>query len=337
MNTVDALPTTMSANTSHRYGPPAMLQWSTVDRPEPGEGRVLVKVHASSVNPLDWHSLTGTPWIVRGQSGLRRPKSPLLGTDVAGVVVAVGPGVTELSVGDEVFGGSSGAFAEFATSKATSLALKPPSLGFEQAAALPIAAVTALQALRDKGKVGAGSRVLINGASGGVGTFAVQIAVAMGAHVTAVCSGGNVEMVRGLGAHEVIDYTSSDFVAAVTQAGGVDVFVDCIGNRSIRQSRRVLRTRGVYVVVGGPKKGRVLGPMSRLMKAAVVFAFSRQKAAPLLASLSTEQLTELAKMVEEGTLAPVIDRTYPMSQAKEALEYLGTGRVKGKVVLTADR
>jgi NADPH:quinone reductase-like Zn-dependent oxidoreductase len=329
-----ATTTQMDAVVTDGYGPPSTLHAGRVDTPQLEEGRVLVRVFASSVNPGDWFEVTGTPLITRPSIGWRRPRRRVPGTDLAGVVEQVGAGVGDWQVGDEVFGGAPSAFAQVASVKATSISRKPATLSFAQAAAVPVAGLTALQALRDKGKVQPGQRVLINGAAGGVGTFAVQVAKSMGAHVTAVCSTRNVEMVRSLGADLVIDYTTQDVVALTGADDRFDVMIDNVGNLKLSECRRMLRATGIMVVVGGPKKGRVLGPAGRMVKALLAFAPVRQKAVPFVAKFNREDLDHLARLVSEGALTPVIDRTYPLADAGEALTYLGEGHARGKVVLT---
>jgi NADPH:quinone reductase-like Zn-dependent oxidoreductase len=322
---------TMQAVVHRRYGSPDVVELAAVEVPVIGDDQVLVRVHAVSVNPLDWHGLTGTPYVMRLQGGLRRPKQPVLGVDVAGTVEAVGAGVTRFRPGDEVFGGANGSFAELALSRERSLEIKPAEISFEQAAAIPVAGVTALQALRDKGHVQPGQHVLVNGAAGGVGTFAVQIAKALGAHVTGVCSTANVELVRSLGADHVIDYTRDDFARAERR---YDVMIDNAGSRSLRSCKNVLSPHGVYVVVGGPKKGRLLGPLTRLAAAKVVFLTGGRTAAPFLAQLGHDgDLGALVELITSGKVTPVVDQVHPLADAAEALRQIGSGHTRGKVVL----
>jgi NADPH:quinone reductase-like Zn-dependent oxidoreductase len=281
----------MLAITYDHYGPPSSLRLTKVHRPAiTGDEEVLVRVVASSVNPSDWHRLTGTPYIARLESGLRRPKRIIPGTDLAGRVEAVGAAVTGLRIGDEVFGWTpGGAFAEYVAVPAANLAPKPPAISLEQAGTVGVAAFTALQALRDRGSVGQDTRVLINGASGGVGTFAVQIAAAMGARTTAVCSTRNVEQAAALGASRVVDYRTADL--ADRPADGYDVIIDIAGNIAFGTIRRLLVDTGTYVLVGGPKTNRLLGPLAYLVKVMLRFGFSRQRAIPMLA---TENPADLA-------------------------------------------
>ncbi|MEZ5274220.1 MAG: NAD(P)-dependent alcohol dehydrogenase [Ilumatobacteraceae bacterium] len=313
-----------------RYGGPEELQVREVDCPEPGEGRVLVDVRAASVNPLDWHSLTGRPWIARSQSGLRLRPGHRLGTDVAGVVVALGPGVTTFAVGDAVFGAADGALGGLVLAKATSLAHKPEEITFEQAGAVAIAGVTALQALRDKGKVGPGSRVLVNGAAGGVGSFAVQLAKGMGATVTGVCGPANVQFVRDLGADAVVDYTKE----AVTSGGGqYDVIIDNQGNHSARALKRVLVPGGVEVVVGGKKSGRVIGPLATLLRLKLAFLVGSRRAAPMMAKINADDLATLAQLMAAGSLRPAVTRTFPLADVATAFAEIGAGHARGKLVV----
>lgn len=325
----------MKAIVNHSYGTPEVLELSEVDPPAIGDEQMLVRVHAAAVNPLDWHMLTGTPYLMRLTEGLRRPKRVARGVDMAGVVERVGANVTTFRTGERVFGGARGAFAELVAVSATDVVAVPEKLSFEEAAALPVAAVTALQGLRDQGGLRAGQSVLINGAAGGVGTYAVQIAKAMGADVTGVCSTGNVELVRSLGADRVIDYTVDDFTDDLTNDGRrFDVFLDNIGNRSLADCRRVLAPTGVYVIVGAPKKGKLLGPLKRVLAAKVRFVFSRRRAAWFIASETPDELRALVAMVEDGKLRSVIDRRYPLTDTAEAIAYQAQGHARGKVIIS---
>jgi NADPH:quinone reductase-like Zn-dependent oxidoreductase len=313
-----------------RYGGPEVLEQVEVERPTPADDEVLVRIHASSVNPADWYSMTGLV-VARPQSGLRAPKEPRLGVDFAGVIEAVGSAVSDFAPGDDVYGGRTGAFAEYVCVK-NAVAKKPAGLTFEEAAAVPIAAITALQGLRDKGALRPGERVLIDGASGGVGTFAVQIAKTLGAsHVTAVCSTRNVEAARALGADGVIDYTQEDFTAIGER---FDVVVDIAVTRSYRQLKRLLQPNGRLVIVGAPKSGRLLGPLGRVVKIMVTSLGRRPKATFFVAKLTRDDLLALNEMLEAGTVKPVVERTYPLAEIADAMRYLGEGHARGKVVVT---
>lgn len=321
---------TMQAIVRHKYGSPDVLELKDIDKPVVDDDSVLVRVRAASVNPYDWHFMRGLPYIVRMGEGLRKPKSTISGVDVAGHVEAVGKNVTQFQPGDEVFGQRGGAFAEYVCAGEKNFVLKPANLTFEQAAAVPMAGFTALQGLRDKGQIQPGQRVLINGAAGGVGTFAVQIAKAFGAHVTGVCSTRNVDMVRSIGADQVVDYTQEDF----TRSGQrYDLILDVAGNRSVSDVRRVLGSNGILVVVGGPK-GRWLGPLIRMLEALVLSRFVSQRMVPFLSKRSKDDLIFLKELIEAGKVTPVIDRTYPLSETPEAIRYLEEGHAQGKVVIT---
>jgi NADPH:quinone reductase-like Zn-dependent oxidoreductase len=315
----------------------ANLRFQDIEKPTPNDDQVLVKVHAASVNPLDWHFVEGTPYVMRGLGvGLRKPKDTRLGVDYAGTVEAVGKNVTQFKVGDEVFGGRTGAFAEYVCQRAAgSMALKPASITFEQAAALPIAAITALQGLRDKGKIQPGQKVLINGASGGVGTFAVQIAKSMGAEVTGVCSTRNVDLVRELGADHVIDYTKEDFA---NRPERYDVLFDNVPNHSLSECTRVLNPKGKYVLIGGGgiNDQGLLGPLARPLRAKVYSLFASQEMGMLFANLNQKDLTILADMMQAGKLKSVIDRQYKLSEVPQAIRYLEEGHARGKVIIAVD-
>jgi NADPH:quinone reductase-like Zn-dependent oxidoreductase len=316
------------------YGAPEVLKLEDIEKPAPKEHEVLVRVRAASVNPLDWHFMRGKPYVMRLDAGLGAPDNMRIGVDFAGVVEAVGPLVTRFKVGDEVFGGKRGAFAEYvAVSELRAVVLKPASVSFAQAAAVPIAGLTALQGLRDKAHVGAGQKVLINGASGGVGTFAVQIARDMGAEVTGVCSTRNVELVRSLGAAHVIDYTREDFTEGSER---YDVIFDSIGNHSVLALRRVLTPQGTLVVVGAPTGGAFLGGLTVMLDAVVVSPFVSQHLEPFLAELNAPDLTRLAELMQANRLTSVIDRTYPLAQTPEAIAYLEAGHARGKVVIAVE-
>ncbi len=323
----------MKAIRYYRYGSPDVLRLEDVDPPAVGDQDVLVRVLAASVNPLDWHFMRGEPYLLRPQAGLRRPKDPGLGADLAGRVEAVGPGVTRFTVGDEVFGtAGGGTLAEYAVAaQDAALALKPANLTFEQAAAAPVAGVTALQALRDEGHLQAGQRVLVNGAAGGVGTFTVQLARAMGAEVTGVCGPAHTGLVASLGAGEVIDYTRDDFTQA---EGRYDLVVDIAGSRPLQATRQVLTPHGILVGIGGPNKGRVLGPMTRALAAPVISARASQTLTFFMSDTSAADLAALREYLADGTVTPVIDRTYPLADTATAIRYLEEGHAGGKVIVT---
>ncbi|MFI5166110.1 MAG: NAD(P)-dependent alcohol dehydrogenase [Thermoanaerobaculales bacterium] len=321
----------MKAIVYRRYGSPDVLRYEEVDRPTAGDDEVLIRVRAASLNPLDWHFMRGTPYFLRMLAGLRKPKDTRLGVDVAGQVEAVGRNVTQFKPGDDVFGSCRGAFAEYACTSESALVVKPNTVTFEQAAAVSVAARTALQALRDKGRIQPGQRVLINGAAGGVGTFAVQIAKSFGADVTGVCSTRNVEMVRSIGADQVFDYTQEDF----TKSGQrYDLILDCAGNHSLSACRRALTPKGIYVGVGGPSGPWMIGPLASAITASVLSRFMRQKMLMVLTRPSKEDLTMLAELIEARKVTPVIDRRYSLSEVPEAIRYLEQGHARGKVVIT---
>ena len=321
----------MKAIVYTEYGPPDVLQFTEVAKPAPKDDEVLIRIRAASINPLDWHYLRGTPYAVRTMTGLRRPKVTRLGVDVSGRLEAVGKNVKQFKPGDEVFGVCRGAFAEYGCASEDKLVLKPANVTFEQAAAVPVAAVTALQGLRDKGQLQRGQKVLINGAAGGVGTFAVQIAKVFGADVTGVCSTRNMDMVRSIGARHVVDYTKEDF----TRSGQrYDLIFDIVGNHSLSDCRRALTPGGTLVLVGGPDKGRWLGPLTGVLKAVVMSWFVSQKLRPFLAHLNKDDLMVMRELLEAGKVTPVIDRTYPLSEVPDAIRYLEEGHARGKVVIT---
>lgn len=322
----------MKAIVARCYGAPEVLKLEDVAKPTPADDELLVKVHAAAINPLDWHYMRGEPYIMRLSSGFGAPEDMRTGVDFAGTVEAVGKGVQRFKIGDEVFGGKSGALAEYVTVRESrAVVLKPANLTFEQAAAMPIAAVTALQALRDKGQLKAGQKVLINGASGGVGTFAVQIAKALGAEVTGVCSTRNVELVRSIGADHVIDYTKENFT---TGAEHYDLIVDNVGSHSLLDYRRVLEPGGILVMVGASTKDPWLGPMIQPLKGALLSPFVDQTMAKIFAELNQADLSVLADLARDGKLTPVIDRRYTLSESAAAIDYLEQGRARGKVIVT---
>ncbi len=313
------------------------LKLENIEKPVPNDDQILVKVRAASINPYDWHFVEGTPYIMRMMGvGLRKPKDIQLGVDFAGTVEAVGKNVTQFKPGDDVFGGRGGAFAEYVCRRAEgAVALKPANLTFEQAASVNIAGITALQALRDKGKVQPGQKVLINGASGGVGTFAVQIAKSFGADVTGVCSTRNVDLVRSLGADHVIDYTKEDFAKSGRR---YDVILDNVPNHSLSDCRGVLTPQGKYVMIGGggPNDSRWVGPFGRVIKTMVMSPFISQQMGMMMADTSQKDLTILADMMQSGKVKPVIDRTYKLSEVPAAIAYLEEGHARGKVVITVE-
>jgi NADPH:quinone reductase-like Zn-dependent oxidoreductase len=319
----------MQAIVYERYGPPEVLELRRIDRPLVGDDGVLIRVRASSVNPYEWHFMRGEPYLARLDMGLR-PKTGRLGVDVAGTVEAIGSNVTGFQPGDEIFGTCDGALAEFAIGSESSLVSKPANVTFEQAGGVGIAAFTAIQGLRDYGKVQAGQRVLINGAAGGVGTFAVQLAKAWGAEVTGVCSTRNVEMVRSIGADHVIDYTQDDFTSGGQR---YDLLLDLIGNHSLSRCRRVLSPKGTFVMIGG-QSGRWIRPMGRVFKTLIMSPVVSQKLVLCRAVWTHEDLLVIQGLMKAGQVTTVIDRTYPLSQVPEAIRYLEDGHAQGKVVVT---
>lgn len=315
------------------YGSPDVLRYTDVDKPVPGDDQVLVRVRAAALNPLDWHRMRGTPYIGRFAMGLRKPKSIGLGVDFAGKVEAVGKDVTRFKPGDAVFGARTGALAEYVAVRADGAVVPMPAhVTFEQAAAVPVAAITALQGLRDKGKLKPGQKVLVNGASGGVGTFAVQIARSLGADVTGVCSTRNLDMVRSIGADRVVDYTKEDFTSSGQR---YDLILDMVGNHSLLASRRALTPAGIYVMVGGPS-GRWIDPLPRMFDAFVLSRFVSQEMGMMLAELNQQDLAALRGLLEAGKVKPVIDRRYVLSEVPAAIRYLEEGHARGKVVITLE-
>jgi NADPH:quinone reductase-like Zn-dependent oxidoreductase len=322
----------MKALAYDKYGSPDVLEVREVDRPVVSDDGVLVRIHAASVNPVDWHTMTGTPYLVRLSAGLRRPKSEVLGVDFAGSVEEVGSNVKHFHPGDEVFGARNGSFAEYVcVPEERAVVQKPAGVTFEQAAAVPVAAISALQGLRDKGQIQPGQRVLINGASGGVGTFAVQLAKWFGAEVTGVCSTRNVDAVRSIGADHVIDYTEEDF----TRSGNrYDLMLDIAGSRSWSDCSRAMGEKATLVVVGGPKGNHWIGPLSQALKLRLgSLTDSRRVVAPFLAKINKEDLVVLQELLEAGTITPVIDRQYELREVPAALRYLGEGHARGKIVV----
>ena len=319
----------MKAIVCHNYGPPDVLKLEEIEKPTPGDDEVLIKVRAASVNPVD-RLFRGRPYLVRIKTGLRKPKDARMGRDVAGQVEAVGRNVTEFQPGDEVFGTCPGAFAEYACGAESAFVMKPDKVTFAQAAAVPIAGLTALQGLRDKGQLQRGQKVLINGAAGGVGTFAVQIAKSFGADVTGVCSTGNVEMVRSIGADATIDYTHEDFTKGAQR---YDLILDCMSNHSLASCRRVLNSRGNFLIVGG-KKVRTL--LAHGVTGLVWSRFTSQSFVLFIARLRKDDLTILADLMQTGKMIPVIGRKYPLSEVSAAFRYLEEGHARGKIIITLE-
>src|SRR6266704_3238069 len=327
----------MKAIVYHTYGSPDVLKLEEIQKPVPQDNEVLVHVHAASVNAADWHLMRGAPFLARFANGLQKPKNTKLGADVAGRVEAVGRNVTQFQVGEEVFGcmplHELGSLAEYVCAHEDAVALKPSKMTFEQAAAVPLAAFTALQGLRDKGQIKLGQKVLVNGASGGVGTAAVQIAKSFGTEVTGVCNTRNVDMVRSLGADQVIDYTQEDF----TKNGQhYDLILDSIGNHSLSACRRVLNPKGIYVMVGGPAGRWMIGALARVLTALVWSRFVSQKLVMCFARPSREDLTVMQELMKAGKVIPVIDRRYKLSEVPEAIRYLEEGHARGKVVISVE-
>jgi NADPH:quinone reductase-like Zn-dependent oxidoreductase len=322
----------MKAVVQGTYGAADVLELGEIDQPVPKDNEVLVRVHAAGVDPGVWHLMTGRPYLVRVMGyGLRTPKVGVRGRDVAGRVEAVGTNVTRFHPGDQVFGIGEGSFAEYVCARADKLVPKPANLSFEQAAAVPISGLTALQALRDTGKVQPGQQVLIIGAAGGVGSFAVQLAKAFGAEVTGVCSTTKAGLVRSLGAGEVIDYTREDFTDGARRW---DLIVDTAGRRPLSQLRRALTRRGTLVIVGGEGGGRWLGGFDRMiLRAPILSLLVRQRLRPLTSKERSEDLVVLKELIEAGKVTPVIDRTYPLSEVPEAIRYLEAGHARGKIVI----
>jgi NADPH:quinone reductase-like Zn-dependent oxidoreductase len=319
----------MKAIVQHKYGSPDVLELQEVDKPVLEDDRVLVRVHGACVNPYDWHMMRAKPHFVRLQAGMGRPKHVIQGADFAGTIEAVGEDITRFQPGDEVFGACVGAFAEYVSASERSIAPKPANVSFEQAASVPMAGITALQALR-KGRIKPGAGVLVNGASGGVGTFAVQIAKSFGADVTGVCSATNVGMVRSIGADHVVDYTREDFTDG---AHRYDVILDNVGTHSMSDYKRVLSSSGVYVAIGALEMGDWLGPLSFLFKVLFASLGGRRRMVPMLASTGTEDLVVLSELIEAGDVTPVIDRSYELGEVPDAIRYLEEGHARGKVVI----
>jgi len=315
------------------YGSPNVLELADVAKPIPADDELLVRIQAAAVNPLDWHYMRGSPYFMRLMAGLGAPTITRLGVDFSGTVEAVGKDVTRFKPGDEVFGGRTGAFADYVTIRESrAVTLKPDNVTHEQAASVPIAAITALEALRDKGQLQPGQKVLINGASGGVGTFAVQIAKSLGAEVTGVCSTRNVDMVRAIGADHVFDYKKENYTESGEQ---YDLIVDMVGNHPLGANRKVLRPEGRMVLVGGGK-GDWIGPMMRPLQAMLVSPFVDQEIITLLAGLDSDDLALLGELMESGEVTPVLDRRFPLSEVPAAIRYSEEGHARGKIIITPD-
>ncbi|HEY2127841.1 MAG TPA: NAD(P)-dependent alcohol dehydrogenase [Streptosporangiaceae bacterium] len=322
----------MRAIVQDRFGPPDVLQLADTGLPDVGADDVLVRVHAAALNPADWHILRGDPLVARLMGvGLTKPKARVAGVDAAGVVEAVGANVRGLRNGEEVLGFCRGAFAEYACAAADMVVPKPASLTFEQAAAVPIAATTALRGISEVGEVKAGQQVLVNGAGGGVGTYAVQIAAALGAEVTGVCSTRNVELVRSIGAAHVVDYTREDFTAGLSR---YDVILDNVSSLPLTRLRRVLAPKGILVLNGGGSPGHVFGPVAGILRAVVANAFVSQRLRPLPSRQNQAELLAVTGLIEGGKLMPVVDRTYPLADTVEGLRTVEQGHTRGKVVVT---
>ncbi|MFJ1567874.1 NAD(P)-dependent alcohol dehydrogenase [Streptomyces erythrochromogenes] len=321
----------MKAIVQDGYGPPEMLRIEEVDRPVPGRGEVLVRVQAAAVDQGVWHLMAGLPYALRPVFGLRAPRVRIPGMDLAGRVEAVGPDVTRVRPGDEVYGSCKGSFAEYACAKEDSLAPKPAGLGFEEAATVPVSAVTALKALRESGRVQEGQSVLVLGASGGVGTYAVQLAKAFGAHVTGVCSTAKTDLVRSIGADEVVDYTRED---PVDGSRRYDLILDIAGNRPLSRLRRALTARGTLVIVGGEGGGRWIGGNERQLGALLLSPFVGQRLLPLaVMEQHHSDLETLTELIEAGAVTPVVDRTYPLAEVPDAIRHLRGGQVRGKIAI----
>jgi NADPH:quinone reductase-like Zn-dependent oxidoreductase len=323
----------MKAIVQERFGPPDVLRFFDTDAPRPGPDDVVVRVRAAALNPYDWHMLRGDPYVARllGGVGLTRPRNRVAGADGAGIVEAVGDGVRDLRVGDEVLGWFEGSLAEYARAAADRVVPKPEGLTFEQAAAVPMAGETALRAVRDVGRVRAGDRVLVNGAAGGVGSFAVQIAAALDAEVTGVCSTRNVDLVRSLGAAHVVDHTRADFTEGSTR---YDVVLDNVGNQSLSRLRRALTPTGTLVANAGGSPGHFFGPIGAVLRVAVANGLVRQRLVPLPSAWVREDLLAVTELIEGGTVTPVVDRTFPLADTAAGLRHVEAGHARGKVVIT---
>jgi NADPH:quinone reductase-like Zn-dependent oxidoreductase len=329
---------TMKAIVYEGFGSPDILKCQDIEKPTPGDNEVLIKVRAASINPLDWKMMKDAPFLIRILLGLGKPKLKRPGVDVAGELEAIGRNITQFKPGDKVFGTCMGAFAEYATSASvfglkSALVAKPENVTFEQAASAPVAALTALQGLRDKGHIQAGQKVLVNGAAGGVGTFAVQLARIFGADVTGVCSTVNVDMIRSIGANRVIDYTQNDFTRSEER---YDLFLDCVGNHSLSACRGVLNPKGMLVMVGAPDDGRVLAFITRMIAALVWSWFGAKKMIFFIARMNKDDLITVGEFIAAGKLTPVIDKRYTLSETREAFLYAEKGHARGKILISPD-
>lgn len=320
----------MRAVVQERYGDADVLHVAQINRPRIKDDEVLVRVHAAGLDRGTWHLMTGRPYLMRLIFGVRQPKNPVSGLDLAGTVVAVGSAVTRFRVGDEAFGFGQGSFADYSTAKESKLALKPAGLSFEEAAVVPVSAVTALQGLRDAGRVQTGQKVLITGASGGVGSYAVQLAKAFGADVTGVCSSAKMDFVRSLGADHVIDYIRDDFADG---SAHYDLILDFAGNPALSRLRRALSASGTAVVAGGERGGNITG-MSRQLRALALSPFVSQRLTMFAANQRAADLEQITELIDAGTVRPCLERTFPLEQAAEAMRYLEAGKVRGKVAIT---
>ena len=321
----------MNAIVYYEYGPPDVLRCEEIDKPIPGEKEVLLKIHAASLNPYDWHFIRGEPYAVRLMAGIGKPKNKRLGSDVAGVVEALGPNVTQFKPGDAVYGLCQGAFGEFVCTAETKLVKKPESMSFEHAASIPIAALTALQALRDKGKIQSQHNVLVNGASGGVGTFGVQIAKSFGAKVTGVTSTRNLDLVRSIGADHVIDYTQHDFTKGDQR---FDLILDCVGNHPFSECRRVLNHNGKLIAAGGKTDNWMVAPIASMVSAMFQSIFVSQRQVSILAKMNQSDLLALNELLSTRKVTPVIDRLCKLDEIPAAIRYLEQGHARGKVIMT---
>src|SRR5437588_4727545 len=315
------------------YGPPEVVRVAEVEKPVPKDDEVLIKVRAASINPLDWRLMKGEPRVIRIMAKLLKMGGGRPGVDVAGEVEAVGPNVKQFKPGDAVFGGCRGALAEYATTREKSIVTKPDSVTFEQAASVNVAGLTALQGLRDKGKIQPGSKILINGAAGGVGTFAVQLAKSFGRDVTGVCSTRNIDMVRSIGADEVINYTRHDFT---TSNQRYDLILDCVGNHPFSECRRGLTANGRFVMIGAPHDMTVMGLLTPMIEALWSSLFGNRKAVPFISKPSQEDLILLGGLIVTGKLEPIIDRRYNLSEVSDAMRYVEEGHARGKVLINLE-